>query len=246
MGAKIMSHMVSFYPDRETSVDIARALIDGGSSYLEIQFPFSDPSADGKYIQEACSTALREGFKVSLGFELVKKLKSFSDIPLFVMGYANTVYFKGVNNFLEDCIRAGVHGLIIPDLPPDYDEDLFSLGTKAGVHIVPVIAPTVLEERLERIMSVEPEYVYAVLRKGITGDYTAIGDDNLGFLKKLGNYGVKILAGFGISTREQVEALSPFVHASIIGTAFIRQIKENLSKSPYESVFDKIKEIKPS
>ena len=244
MQAKIMSHMVSFYPDRESSIDVAKALIEGGSSYLEVQFPFSDPAADGKYIQEACSKALQEGFKVALGFELVKKLRSISDIPIFVMGYANTVFFHGVNNFIEECVKAGVHGLIIPDLPPDYDENLFSLGNKAGVHVVPVIAPTVLDTRLEMILSVKPVFVYAVLRKGITGDYTAIGEDNLGFLKKIGRYGVKILAGFGISTREQVEALSPYVHASIIGTAFIKAIKENLSKSPYESVLNKMKEIK--
>jgi tryptophan synthase alpha chain len=84
-----------------------------------------------------------------------------------------------------------------------------------------------------------------VLRKGITGDYTAIGKDNLGFLKKIGKYGVKILAGFGISTKDQVEALSPYVHAAIIGTAFIREIKENRAKSPYESVLKKIMEVSP-
>ena len=141
--------MVSFYPDRESSVEVARALIDGGSSYLEVQFPFSDPAADGKYIQEACSTALRKGFKVRLGFELVKKIKSLTDIPVFIMGYANTVLFHGVNKFLEECVESGVHGLIIPDLPPDYDENLFTLGKEAGIHIVPVIAPSVTDPRLD-------------------------------------------------------------------------------------------------
>ncbi len=243
MKAKIMSHMVSFYPDRELSIDVARALIDGGSSYLEIQFPFSDPAADGKYIQEACSTALRKGFKVRFGFELVRKLKSLTDIPVFIMGYANTVLFHGVKKFLEECVKAGVHGLIIPDLPPGYDENLFTLGNEAGIHIVPVIAPWVADSRLDMILSVRPEYVYAVLRKGITGDYTVIGEDNLGFLKKIGQYNVKILAGFGISTKYQVAALSPYVHASIVGTAFIREIKENSSKSPYDAVAKKIKDL---
>ncbi len=243
MKAKIMSHMVSFYPDRELSIDVARALIDGGSSYLEIQFPFSDPAADGKYIQEACSTALRKGFKVRFGFELVRKLKPLTDIPVFIMGYANTGLFHGVKKFLEECVKAGVHGLIIPDLPPGYDENLFTLGNDAGIHIVPVIAPWVADSRLDMILSVRPEYVYAVLRKGITGDYTVIGEDNLGFLKKIGQYNVKILAGFGISTKYQVAALSPYVHASIVGTAFIREIKENSSKSPYDAVAKKIKDL---
>ncbi|MCK4805153.1 MAG: tryptophan synthase subunit alpha [Spirochaetes bacterium] len=54
MPDRIMAHMVAFYPDRESSIEVARALIDGGCNYLEVQFPFSDPTADGAYIQKAC------------------------------------------------------------------------------------------------------------------------------------------------------------------------------------------------
>ena len=64
----IMAHMIPFYPNREISGMVARALTDGGVKYLEIQFPFSDPTADGPAIQKACSQALAAGFRVSKGF----------------------------------------------------------------------------------------------------------------------------------------------------------------------------------
>jgi len=44
MKTKIMAHMVAYYPSQKGSVDFAKALIDGGASYLEVQFPFSDPT----------------------------------------------------------------------------------------------------------------------------------------------------------------------------------------------------------
>jgi len=240
MPNRIMAHMVAFYPDGESSIKVAGALIDGGCSYLEIQFPFSDPTADGTYIQKACSRALQEGFKVNLGFRLISKIRKLTDIPIFIMGYANTVCFHGVKKFLDECACSGAQGVIIPDLPFDYDEGIFSMGEKAGLNVIPVIAPSIQDERLRMILSRGPEYVYAVLRKGITGSYTTIGDENIRFLKKVGAYRVKILSGFGISTKKQVNVLSAYVHASVVGTAFIKEIMQNSVKSPYKIIIEKM------
>ena len=46
-------------PDKEISVRIAKALIDGGTDILEFGVPFSDPVADGPTIQRADDRALR-------------------------------------------------------------------------------------------------------------------------------------------------------------------------------------------
>ena len=72
----LMTHMIAGYPDGDEDVEVARGLIDGGSSYLEVQFPFSDPSADGVPIQAACMKALEAGFRVDTGFELVNRIKT--------------------------------------------------------------------------------------------------------------------------------------------------------------------------
>ncbi|MEW5816960.1 MAG: tryptophan synthase subunit alpha, partial [Spirochaetota bacterium] len=66
--SRLMAHIVAGYPDMERSFEAARGLIDGGAAYLEVQFPFSDPSADGVAIQKACSEALAGGFTTGKGF----------------------------------------------------------------------------------------------------------------------------------------------------------------------------------
>ena len=81
----MMTHMVAYYPDRDGSQEVAAALIDGGSAYLEIQFPFSDPTADGPVIQTACTWALEQGFSVENGFKLISRIRERSDIPIFLM-----------------------------------------------------------------------------------------------------------------------------------------------------------------
>ncbi|KPJ87804.1 MAG: hypothetical protein AMS17_07495 [Spirochaetes bacterium DG_61] len=224
MSNRIMAHLVAFFPHRDGSLEVARGLIAGGAHYLEVQFPFSDPTADGPLIQKACDEALKQGFTVHGGLRLVSEIRAFSDIPVFIMGYANTVYFRGVERFMAECREAGVRGLIIPDLPPGYDEGLYSFGAQFDLAVVPVICPTIGEERLDKVLDLKSEYVYATLRTGTTGAYSEIGEKNISFLRKAGSGGSKLVAGFGISTRQQVEALAPHVYASVVGSAFIREI----------------------
>ena len=52
-----MSHLIAGFPDAETSIAIADALVKGGANILEIQLAFSDPSADGPAIQTASTVA---------------------------------------------------------------------------------------------------------------------------------------------------------------------------------------------
>jgi tryptophan synthase alpha chain len=241
-----MAHMVAFHPDREGSLEVARALIDGGSTYLEVQFPFSDPTADGPLIQTACTQALSRGFRTERGFELIHEIGRYGEAPVFLMCYANSIYFHGVDAFLDRCAGAGARGIIVPDLPFDYDEGLYDLARKHGLCAVPVAAPTVRFERLRAMLSLNPEYIYASLRKGITGAKTEIGEDNIQFLGRIagaaGRKPPKILAGFGISSVEQVATLSPHVHASIVGSALVRVITEG--EGPlYVRVKKKVEEL---
>lgn len=243
MPNRIMAHMVAFYPNREESLEIAKALIDGGCTYLEIQFPFSDPTADGPYIQEACEQALEKGFKVLGGFELISDIRGFSTIPIFIMSYANTVFYQGIEKFLKCCVSVNVQGLIVPDLPIDYDEGLFSKSERMGIEPVPVIALSTKQERLNRILKGRSDLVYAAIRKGITGSFTDIGEDNILFLTKVSSFGKKILAGFGISERYQIETISSWIHAAVVGTAFIKEIMNNRKASTYSVIKKKIQSL---
>jgi len=226
MPERIMAHLVAGYPDPEACLEAARGLLDGGCAYLEVQFPFSDPTADGPLIQEACDASLRAGFRLARGFELLRKLHSLSPVPLFLMSYACPVVVRGVAGFLRQAREAGAAGLLVPDLPVDSDEGLYAQGRALGLEVVPVIAPNITEMRLRVIERIGARYLYAALRPGITGQYTELGTENLAFLRRLAGPGRRILAGFGVSSRAQVLALAPQVHAVVVGSAFIQTIRE--------------------
>lgn len=222
----IMAHVVPYYPDREKSLEAVRALVDGGVCYLEIQFPFSDPTADGPTIQDACSTALRQGFTVEKGFGFLDEVRSFTDVPLFLMCYASLVFTPGVDAFVKRAHEHGVRGLIVPDLPPDYDAGLYAACAKYGVAAVPVLVTTARKKRIDLALEAKPEYVYVALRSGTTGSDTVLSDETLAFLDRIKETGAKIFAGFGIRGGEQVAAVAPHCEAAVVGSAFVRAIRE--------------------
>jgi len=244
---KVMAHLVAGFPTLEDSLTVAKALADGGAAYLEIQFPFSDPSADGPAIQGACTEALSLGFKVDQGFAMVTTVrKLYPSLPIFIMSYGTLVFRRGVKEFCRLSKASGADGLIIPDLAPGSDEGLFAEGRAQRLKIVPVIVPTVPSQRLGEILSLEPEYVYTAIRAEITGSHSEISQDLKTFLKNLTSRKVKVLAGFGIDSRSQVESLATVCHSLVVGSAFVRIVhlkKDQGEKDLYQAIKEKTESL---
>jgi tryptophan synthase alpha chain len=222
---KLMSHLVAGYPTDQIALHAARALVAGGASILEVQLPFSDPSADGPDIQKACTEVLRNGYRTADGLAFIKKLHhEFPDIPIYLMSYGSLVVTPGISNFCKSAADAGVCGLIIPDLPFDHDEGLAGLCIKNNMHAVPVAAPGMDAVRLKKLAHAGFPFIYAALRSGITGSATIIDAQTLSFLADIQSGGSKIFGGFGIANGTQARALADSVHAVVAGSVFVRII----------------------
>jgi tryptophan synthase alpha chain len=247
----VMAHLVAGYPNDGIARAAARGLAAGGVSYFEVQFPFSDPSADGKSIQTACAGVLGRGYRVSEGFDFVASLRrDYPDIPCFIMTYANLAYRNGIADFASRAAESGASGLIVPDLPFDADEGLDAECVKRGLTSVPVAAPSMSASRLAKLASLGRPYVYAALRAGITGATTTIDGETLAFIRAVSASGdtgnaeagpespiltesaSKVLGGFGIRTGAQSSALKDAVHAVVAGSVFVDIIAASAGDGP--------------
>ncbi len=243
---KLMSHLVAGYPTDELSFTAAKALVDGGADILEIQLPFSDPSADGPAIQGACTEVLKRVYRTADGLAFITKLhKEFPQVKIYLMSYGSLVYTPGVESFCKRAAEAGVSGMIIPDLPFDYDEGLTAACRKNGMENIPVAAPSMSPERLKKMAEAGFPYIYAALRTGITGSDTKIDQATLDFLKAVGAGGSKVYGGFGISNGEQAAVLADEVEAIVAGSVFVRIITENKNNPDqlYKAVRAKAEEL---
>jgi len=243
---ELMSHLIAGYPNEQLAFTAASAMVAGGADILEIQLPFSDPSADGPAIQGACTEVLKGKYRTADGLNFIKKLrKEFPSITIYLMSYGSLVYTPGVENFCKLAAESGVNGLIIPDLPFDFDEGLTQACKKNGMINIPVAAPSMSPERLKKLAEAGFPYIYAALRTGITGSETKIDSKTLDFLKNVKSAGSKVYGGFGISNGEQSAILADSVEAVVAGSVFVRLITENQNSEEklFEAVKAKVKEI---
>lgn len=236
MNTRLMAHMLPFYPDRARSMRVAEALVDAGADYLEVQFPFSDPSADGPTIQAASAVALERGFSIAAGWRFVAELVERFAVPVFVMSYASPVFTRGVPDFVAAATDAGAAGLIVPDLPIDADEGLYAATKRAKIAAVPVTAFGALPSRLKMIADLDVDYVYASIRRGITGTATSLSDVTHDFIARAARVAREVFAGFGIQRREQVETVCRQGAIAVVGSALVRSI-DVAGADPYTSVF---------
>ncbi len=221
MTDNLLCHMVAAFPQKKQDLEVAKNLIQGGAAALEIQFPFSDPYADGPLIQKACAIGLENRFTLAYGFDLIRTVTSTWNIPVYIMSYASPVYLFGCKNFAREAARAGAKGLIVPDLPFDCDEGLATACREYNIHSVPVLVSDMDKKRLENIMIMQPEMVYIALRRGITGIQSTITQEVEFFLQHVKSKNIAVMAGFGIQKTEQVKQLEKLVDYVIVGSALV-------------------------
>lgn len=225
----IMTHIVAGYPTLKASEEIALTMANSGVAFIEIQIPFSDPIADGPTIAQANLQALQNGTTVEDSFQLMQRLKSQTKIPLLFMTYFNIPFAYGLEKFCKRAKEVGCYGLIIPDIP--YDEEshdhYLSLCKKHNLHAIQIISPLTPERRLKKIAQIASGFVYCVSRLGTTGAHQNLPpnlDEYLAKVRK--SIKVPLALGFGISTKEQVQALTPKVDITVIGSKILNLYNE--------------------
>jgi len=234
------------YPQLDQVTDIIKTLSDTGVDMIEIGMPFSDPLADGLTIQESSTIALKNGMSVSVLFELLKHIRSFTQKPLILMGYLNPILQYGINEFCIKARECGIDGLIIPDLPiREYKEDYKDILARYDLKLIFLITPQTDEKRIRLIDQESDSFIYLVTHSAVTGSSTDFNESRLEYLNKIKGLELNnpVLAGFGISNKEDFDIVNQYVNGAIIGSSFIRAIKEGVI-SLEDSIKNFVKSIK--
>jgi len=209
--AALIPYVVAGYPDADTSLAIATAIIDAGADLLEVGLPYSDPLADGATLQRASQVALAAGATFDRSLSLVARIaRARPSVPLVPMGYANQLLGGGDGRDRARALAvAGAAGVIVADLTPDEGAPFEAAAAEAGIAVVYLVAPTTSPERRAWVAARSGGFLYCVSLVGVTGARTSLPSTVGRLVREVrGVSPVPVAVGFGVSRPAHVRAIA--------------------------------------
>lgn len=209
-------------PSLDVTEQLVYAMADAGADLIELGIPFSDPTAEGAVIQAANVRALAGGVTTDKIFDMVRRIRKKTQIPMVFMTYANVVFSYGSEKFISTAAEIGMDGLILPDLPFEEKDEFNPLCRQYGLDLISLIAPT-SHERIAMIAKEAAGFVYCVSSLGVTGMRSNIATDIGGMVDLVRrSTDVPCAVGFGISTPEQAAKMAAVSDGAIVGSAIVK------------------------
>lgn len=212
-------------PDLATTRAVLKQLDGLGCHLGEVGIPYSDPIADGPVIQASYTRALGKRTSLHDILGLLQDVSPQLSMPLVTMVSYAIIYRHGMERYVVEAKRAGVAGLIVPDLLIEEAEPLQRLCQKHDLSLIQLVTPTTPRERAVRIANASSGFLYYVSVTGITGqrdELPASVVDQVGWLREQTD--LPICIGFGISRPEHVRMLRPVADGVIVGSALVRHL----------------------
>lgn len=214
-------------PSLEVTEDVVLALAENGADLIELGIPFSDPTAEGPVIAQASLRALQAGASTDRIFEMVRRLRTRTQVPLVFMTYANVVFSYGAEAFLQACEALGVDGLILPDVPFEEKEEFLEVCQRHHVSLISMVAPT-SQERTGMIAAEAEGFLYLVSSLGVTGERSEMADNLREVIRSIRRVTeVPVAIGFGIHTPRQAAELAGMADGIIVGSAMVQMIHDH-------------------
>ena len=199
--------------------ELAAAAVAAGADIVELGFPFSDPLADGPVIRRAAERALAQGMRTRECLECLASVRSRVDVPLVPMTYASLLEAYGWERFAADAEASGATGLIVADLPA---------GQRPELRRVQLVAPTSTDERIRLAGELTDGWLYLVTVAGTTGARSGVSTALAGLAQRARAVapGVRLHAGFGISTPEQAREAADLTDGVVVGSRAVEVAEE--------------------
>jgi len=230
--AALVGYLPAGFPDKQTAIRAAVAMVEAGADVIEVGLPYSDPLMDGPVIADAVYRALKGGVKIKDVFDTVQAVAD-AGAGALVMTYWNPVDRYGVRAFARDLARAGGSGLITPDLSPEEAGPWLEASDEFGLDRVFLVAPSSTDRRIATVTAACRGFVYAASLMGITGTRDAVSGHAEALVQRIRPHtDLPVAVGLGVSNGAQAAQVAAFADGVIVGSAFVRRLLDAAGLPP--------------
>ena len=242
-GKAFIGFLTAGDPTIDKTVEYILAMEEAGCDLIEIGIPFSDPMAEGVVIQDANVRALKHNTTTDDVFDIVRRVRLQTDVPLVFLTYINPVFFYGYEKFFKRCNELGIDGIISPDLPYEEKGEIAEIAKRNDVDVISLIAPT-SKERIQMIAGEASGFIYVVSSLGVTGMRSEIKTDLGAIISDIRDVtDIPVAVGFGINTPDQAREIGNIADGVIVGSAIVKIIEEN-GENATETLKDYVSSMK--
>lgn len=223
----LVAYVTAGDPSLDASERIVLAAAEAGADVIELGVPFSDPVADGPTIQRASERALRSGTTLAGVLNLVRRLRSRTQVPLVLFSYFNPILQMGIEKFADAAASTGADGVLATDLTLEESEEYRKVLRSRGLDTIFLAAPTSTDARLKLIADVSSGFLYLISRTGVTGARESLPEELPGLVRRIRKFtSLPIAVGFGISLPTHVTVLGGIADAAVVGSAIVAEIEK--------------------
>jgi len=224
----LMTHIVLGYPSFDESLRLIEAMVKAGVDLMELQIPFSEPTADGPVIVHANQRALEGGSTVERCLDLAGRVTKSFDIPFLIMTYYNIPFRYNVDCFVSGMADRNLQGAIIPDLPPEEGKVYLAAMQEYDLAPILIFSPTTPVERMRYLAGFGRGFIYCVARKGVTGEDTDFSSDLSSYLDRCREAtSLPLALGFGLKEKADVDFLRGKADIAVVGSQTIRVMERD-------------------
>ncbi len=226
----LVAYITAGDPSLAATEKIVLAAANAGADVIELGVPFSDPVADGPTIQRASERALRSGTTLAGVIELVRRIRTHSEVPLVLFSYFNPILQMGLEKFAAAAAAAGADGVLATDLTPEEAVEYRATLQARGLDTIFLAAPTSTDARLAQIGSASSGFLYVISRAGVTGAREALPAELPALIRRARKFTtLPIAVGFGISLPTHVTVLGGIADAAVVGSALMSEVEKAAS-----------------
>jgi tryptophan synthase alpha chain len=232
----LIPFLTAGFPDATRFWPALMELNDNGADIIEIGVPFSDPVADGPVVENASRRALSDGVNLRQIIAELTERKGLLTTGVVLMGYLNPFLQYGFENLAKDANAAGVHGLIVPDMPFEESAPLRSILKKHGIALIALVGPNTDKNRMALYASENEGYVYVVSIMGTTGEQDRLALQAAETIRRARSvFTVPVALGFGLRNPAQLESLPDDAQpdAVVFGSALLTHLDEGKSAAEF-------------
>ena len=214
-------------PNLQTTKELLVALGEIGATVIELGVPFSDPMADGPVIQRASERALRQDFGLEAVLDVVADARAHTEAPIILFSYFNPLLQFGIDRLSRQAQSVGIDGFLVTDLTPEEAHPVTTTFHANDLDMIFLVAPTSTDARLEMIAHYASGLIYAVSRRGVTGQQQDVSSEAEVLVNRVRRFSdLPVAVGFGISSSDQVARTWQYADAAVVGSAIVAEIEK--------------------